>query len=56
MPLFNRNKRKPTKERKPFISDEEWEKEEEEDDEIEAMEMMDDDWLSVVHQRLPQLP
>ena len=42
MPLFKRNKRKPTKERKPFMSDEEWEKEEEED-EIEAMEMMDDD-------------
>ena len=44
MPLLKRNKRKPTKERKPFMSDEEWEKEEEEEDEIEAMEMMDDDW------------
>lgn len=43
MPLFKRNKRKSTKERKPFMSDEEWEKEEEEDDEIEAMEMMDED-------------
>lgn len=38
-----RNKRKPTKERKPFMGDEECEKEEEEEDEIEAMEMMDDD-------------
>ncbi len=41
MPPFKRNKCKPKRERKPFMSDEEWEKEEEEDDEIEVMEMMD---------------
>ena len=43
MPLFKRKRQRPKKERKPFMSGEDWKKEEEEDDEIEAMEMMEDD-------------
>lgn len=41
--LFRKNKRKPKKQKKPFMTEKEWQELEEEDDEIEAMEMADED-------------
>ena len=41
--LFKEKKRKVKRQKQPFISDEEWKELEEEDDEIEAMETLEDE-------------